>query len=196
MPLDAAPSWLPPANRLPRGEVHARYLVDATGQDRLLARKARAVVPYKRFGKAAVFTHFDGLSRDALDEIGLTAYFPMPTDARALPAAWVEPRRRVAGLAKHGKPIVFTEAGYPSVVGATRQPWKWPSGSEQIDDALQARAYDALMRVCTAGAWCRGVFWWKYYEMPERGTSHAHDYSPRGKPAEAVLRRWYTTPAP
>lgn len=52
------------------GTVRARYLVDATGQDRLLARRARAVVPYRRFGKAAVFTHFDGLSDAAVDEIG------------------------------------------------------------------------------------------------------------------------------
>ncbi len=136
-----------------------------------------------------------------LDVIGIDAYFdvgdatlPGGADLRLgwLPyVAWMK-----ALAEQHGKPIVFTEAGYPSVVGATRKPWKWPDGSEQIDTALQAQAYDALMRVCTAGDWCRGVYWWKYYEKDERGTSHAHDYDPRGKLAEAVLRRWYQTPAP
>lgn len=40
----------------------ARYFVDATGQDRLLARKFRSVRTYERFGRAAVFTHFSELS--------------------------------------------------------------------------------------------------------------------------------------
>lgn len=52
------------------GEVHARYFVDATGQDRLIARKARAVVPFEGLGKAAVFAHFDGISAEAQAEIG------------------------------------------------------------------------------------------------------------------------------
>lgn len=136
-----------------------------------------------------------------LDVIGVDAYFdvghgrwPGGVDLWLgwLPhIAWM---RQLS--ARHGKPIVFTEAGYPSIEGGTAAPWRWPTGRERPDPALQARAYDALMRACAAGDWCRGVFWWKYYERPERGTSHAHDYSPRGKPAEAVLARWYRTPAP
>lgn len=138
---------------------------------------------------------------DALDVIGIDAYFDV--GGASLPGGadlrlgWVPHVTWMKALSeKHGKPIVFTEAGYPSVPGATRQPWKWPTGDEPVDTAIQAQAYDALMRVCTAGDWCRGVFWWKYYEKDERGTSHTHDYDPRGKPAEAVLRRWYRTPAP
>lgn len=138
---------------------------------------------------------------DDLDVIGIDAYFdvgaPVLPGGADLRLGWVPHVTWMKALSEeHGKPIVFTEAGYPSVVGATRKPWKWPSGDEVIDPGLQAEAYDALMRVCTVGRWCQGVFWWKYYEKPERGTSHAHDYSPRGKPAEAVLRRWYRTPAP
>lgn len=136
---------------------------------------------------------------DALDVIGIDVYFDIgdgvwPGGVDLLwgwqpHLAWMR-----ALAAKHDRPVVFTEAGYPSIVGATRRPWKWPEGTEGVDAATQARAYEALMQVCTHEAWCRGVFWWKYYEKPERGTSHAHDYSPRGKPAEAVVRRWYTAP--
>ncbi|TPV96841.1 MAG: NAD(P)/FAD-dependent oxidoreductase [Myxococcales bacterium FL481] len=54
----------------PSGRVTARYLVDASGQDRLLARRQRTVVPYRDFGKAAVFCHYEGLSDAAWDEIG------------------------------------------------------------------------------------------------------------------------------
>jgi flavin-dependent dehydrogenase len=45
-----------------RSEYQARYLIDATGQNALLARRTRSVQPLEDFGKAAVFTHFDGAS--------------------------------------------------------------------------------------------------------------------------------------
>lgn len=47
-----------------------RYLVDASGQSRLLARRANSVVPYETFGTSAVFTHFEGLGQAAVDELG------------------------------------------------------------------------------------------------------------------------------
>lgn len=50
--------------------VRGRYLIDASGQQRLVARRMGAVVPYRGFGRAAVFGHFEGLGEAALDEIG------------------------------------------------------------------------------------------------------------------------------
>ncbi len=47
----------------------ARYLVDATGQDALLARRKRAVEPIRGFGKAAVFCHFDGVRNEVAHEL-------------------------------------------------------------------------------------------------------------------------------
>jgi flavin-dependent dehydrogenase len=47
-----------------------RYFIDATGQDRLLARKHGTARSLERFGRAAVFTHFSGLSPEARAEIG------------------------------------------------------------------------------------------------------------------------------
>jgi flavin-dependent dehydrogenase len=49
--------------------ISARFLIDATGQGRLTARRSGSVRPFERFGRAAVFTHFEGLSRAALDEL-------------------------------------------------------------------------------------------------------------------------------
>jgi flavin-dependent dehydrogenase len=48
----------------------ARFCVDATGQDAFFARRDRTTAPIDSFGKAAVFTHFEELSDDALDIIG------------------------------------------------------------------------------------------------------------------------------
>lgn len=41
------------------GTLRARYLIDASGQSRLLARRHDAVAPYERFGHCAVYTHFE-----------------------------------------------------------------------------------------------------------------------------------------
>src|SRR5690606_3662940 len=50
--------------------LRARYLVDASGQNRLMARKHKSAVPVLRFGRTAAFVHFSGLSDAALEEIG------------------------------------------------------------------------------------------------------------------------------
>lgn len=50
--------------------VRARYVLDASGQGRLMAKRQKSIRPYRHFGKAAVFAHFDGLSDDGLAAIG------------------------------------------------------------------------------------------------------------------------------
>ncbi len=50
-------------------EHRGRYLLDATGQDAWLARRARSVSPIRELGRAAVFTHFEGLSAEVRAEI-------------------------------------------------------------------------------------------------------------------------------
>jgi flavin-dependent dehydrogenase len=52
------------------GTERARYVIDATGQDRFVAKRRRSVRPYRHFGKAASFTHFEGIRSEAFDEIG------------------------------------------------------------------------------------------------------------------------------
>jgi len=52
-----------------RGETFTgRYLIDASGQSRLLARRRDAVEPYQRFGHSSVFTHYEGLGDAAAAE--------------------------------------------------------------------------------------------------------------------------------
>ncbi|MBL8751402.1 MAG: tryptophan 7-halogenase [Planctomycetes bacterium] len=49
-----------------------RYLIDASGQSRLLGRRAGTLKPYDRFGHCSVFTHYEGLGDAAVEEIGPT----------------------------------------------------------------------------------------------------------------------------
>ena len=71
---------------------------------------------------------------DALDMIGIDAYFPLSTasttDVSALQRAW-EPiqAEMAAGSARYGRKILFTEAGYTSQEGTTTRPDDWMTGT-------------------------------------------------------------------
>lgn len=52
------------------GSLRARYLIDASGQDALLARELGAVEPIRDLGRAAVFAHYEGLHPEVQAELG------------------------------------------------------------------------------------------------------------------------------
>jgi flavin-dependent dehydrogenase len=51
------------------GAFRARYMIDATGQDALMARSNKTVQPLKGFGCVAVFRHYDGLAPAIFEEL-------------------------------------------------------------------------------------------------------------------------------
>jgi flavin-dependent dehydrogenase len=52
------------------GTIHrGRYLIDASGQGRVLARHHRSTTPYGDFGHAAAYAHFSGAPHEAFEEI-------------------------------------------------------------------------------------------------------------------------------
>jgi flavin-dependent dehydrogenase len=60
--VDGDGAWVETRSARFRG----RYLIDSSGQSRLLARRNEAVAPYTRFGHCAVYTHFEGADVDQL----------------------------------------------------------------------------------------------------------------------------------
>jgi flavin-dependent dehydrogenase len=67
------------------GPARARYLIDATGQDAMLARANRTVEPLKGFGCVAVFRHYDGLSPQIAAELAETGNIKI----LMIPDGWV-----------------------------------------------------------------------------------------------------------
>ena len=134
---------------------------------------------------------------DALDFVGVQAYFPLSQEAdpplQQLLAGWRPHRDRLAAFAERvGKPIVFTEVGYRCAMGAAREPWMWRT-RERENRALQARCYEAVFRTFWGEPWFHGTFWWKWY--PNGTGAHPHEdavFTPQGRPAEAVLASWYS----
>ena len=59
---DAATAWV----RTRTATHRARYLIDSSGQSRLLARRHDAVAPYDQFGACAVWAHFENAQTERL----------------------------------------------------------------------------------------------------------------------------------
>lgn len=135
---------------------------------------------------------------DALDYVGIDAYFELDTDPDSeltpdvLAAAWspwVEPLEAFA--AGVSQPIVFTEIGARSVQGASRRPWDWLREAP-ISLEEQANYYEAAFQVFWGRPWLAGLYWWAWLPDPKRGGADDDGYSPRGKPAEEILKSWYS----
>ena len=97
---DAGSAWV----RTRTGKVTGRYLVDASGQSRLLARRANAVEAYTRFGMSAAFTHYQGLGSAARDELGPD--YDIRIMLRPEGWGWIIPlphRRLSVGMVSKGK---------------------------------------------------------------------------------------------
>ncbi len=137
---------------------------------------------------------------DALNAIGLQAYFPLAPGAspalEELKGGWqgvVPPLAEFS--ARWNRPIIFTEVGYKSCERAAERPWEWePTGP--VDLALQARCYEALFATVWSEPWLRGAFIWKWHPGPPKRRPRDRDFSPQGKPAEDVLRRVFSAPEP
>jgi hypothetical protein len=178
-----------------------------TELDRTVAREAdwRALIGEVRalYGGlltyAANWTHYVEVPFwDALDAIGVNAYFPLSRSPRPEPEelvlAWGPIADRLQAFAeRHERPIVFTEIGYHPAQGAFVEPWIWDVGQAALDPQCQANGYEAVARVFYGEPWFGGIFWWKWQAGgPRRGRrSEASTFSPQGLPAEEVLRRTF-----
>jgi len=145
---------------------------------------------------AANFDEYAGVAFwDAVDLIGIDAYWQLSraptTDAGVLQGAW--------------EPIVRSSRPSPRVAAAAScspKPVTRPAGDRVgtlvVDHQRRARPGGAGRRLSgTVGqshrqSWWAGVFWWAWDIPATDPTTNPLGYSPRGKAAEAVLRRWWT----
>jgi hypothetical protein len=133
---------------------------------------------------------------DALDYIGVQAYFPIAdrddpplTD---LVRGWAAHRDSLRALHERtDTPVLFTEMGYRSVAFAGREPWRWPeeNPSEPPAPDVQARCYRAFFATFAPESWFAGAIVWKWH--PESESRRPTGFTPQNKPAEHVLRRWF-----
>ncbi len=150
-----------------------------------------------KLGYSANWDHFRPVEFwDQLDFIGMTSYFTLadhknPTVGDIV-QKW-EPIRKdiLAWQRRIGKPILMTEVGWCSQEGAAMAPWNYYQNQKATPEGLeeQRRLYEAFLNVWGDEPELLGVIWWEWDASP--GGPEDFGYSPKAKPAEQVLRRWF-----
>lgn len=132
---------------------------------------------------------------DAVDVIGIDAYFPLSTGSTPstseVAARWSNFNGRnvkaeiTAVRNRYNKPVIFTEVGYRSGTNTLTQPWETGGAysPEEQQRALQGTfvAWDGL-------PWFQGMFLWQWNANPSAGGPGDTDHTPQRKPAEQTVR--------
>ena len=135
---------------------------------------------------------------DALDEVGLTAYFPLASDGEppsddTLARAWRAPRAEIDALARRvGKPVLITEVGYASQRSAADHPWDDTSVAA-VDLRLQQRLYRGFCDAFAQAPSVSGYYVWNWFGF---GGPRDAGFTPRGKPAASELAKCFARPRP
>lgn len=139
---------------------------------------------------------------DMLDYIGIDAYFSLASlkdpSLDHIIKCWNREIDKIDKWRKRKHPnkdILFTELGVSSYTGAIQKPWAHPP-KETADWQEQADYYEAFFQSFQQNPWLKGVFWW-WWDNPSTsdyiygGKDYAYYYTPKGKRAEEVLRRYF-----
>ena len=131
-----------------------------------------------------------------LDYIGISAYYGLDnatskTDMIAQWKKWDEQEISVISK-RYNKPVIFTEVGFVSRDGATNDPGTGYQLNTPINTKLQADAYSALFEYFANSSTVKGMFLWDWSSDPNAGGNNDGGYTPQNKPAEAVMKQWYT----
>ena len=138
---------------------------------------------------------------DQMDYIGIQAYFPL-TDSinpnlETIKKGWDPHITLLKGLSeRHNKPILFTEVGYKSESSSTIRPWEWNSGlavlHQEKSNRTQVLAYEALFQKLWQEDWFAGMYIWQWNTQTKASNAAKNlDFSPRFKPAENVIAKWF-----
>ena len=134
---------------------------------------------------------------DALDFIGVQAYFPLSGNSNPtveeMVANWSAPLQSLEELAgRYQRPVIFTEIGYRSTADAAIEPWRWPQENpgNSPSNETQARCYEAFFQASWGKPWLGGAYFWKWYPHGSHRLAEI-DFTPQGKPAQEILSRYF-----
>ena len=135
---------------------------------------------------------------DAVDLVGIQAYFPVVTDARGRTSDWRRPTpswrrggRTSCGRMRRfsrrvGQPILFAELGYNNAASAPYEPWDDEGGGADAE-TLQERLLTIALRAVASEPSIRGAFLWKWFPGERQPRNFA-----MSRPAlrQIISRQW------
>ncbi len=134
---------------------------------------------------------------DALDMVGISAYFPLIADqtpsVKDLETAWQPHKERIKAFSeKINRPILFTEYGYMSIDGCAGKIWEVEQVATTlpVNQRAQSNALLALWRTFGNEKYWLGGFLWKWFPNMQGHEGYPErDYTPQGKLAESELQK-------
>lgn len=136
---------------------------------------------------------------DKLDYAGIDGYFPISyekdPDLTDLLAGWKKHLHEIRRWQEDiGKPVVFTEIGYPSSIHGASEPWANGRGEPALE--LQAQLYTAFFESFANRPWLAGIYWWECGPSVDYGGRRDNHFTPLNKPAEDVVAKYYAQIGP
>ncbi len=133
---------------------------------------------------------------DALDCVGMTSYYelaegPNPT-IEEINANWAKFESEIKAFQQEvKKPLIFTEVGWCSQEGAAHEGWNYYAKQQatKAGHLEQAMLYESFLKTWSDESGVGGIIWWEW--DLSAGGEEDFGYTPRGKPAERMLRDWF-----
>ena len=142
---------------------------------------------------------------DQLDLMGINSYYDLGynvehrlklSHARAKQASvaeinerWAEIKESILNFSrKIHKPALMLEVGWCSMGNAVTEPWDYTQTSEPLDLDVQKRLYEAYFDTWYGQKGFAGFMLWAW--TPNASGPQDRGYTPEGKPAEEVVRKW------
>lgn len=130
-----------------------------------------------------------------LDYIGVNCYYPLSDSPNASDEDLMDGveavMRKIEAVAEcYDKPVIITEVGFASAAAPWVTPYERRRGVA-VDADAQARCYELFFRGLVGRPRFAGVYWWKWPSFLEHGGPRHAGFTPNGKPAEDIVRRWY-----
>lgn len=120
---------------------------------------------------AANWTHYrDVPFWDALDHVGIQAYFPLSDhedpDSSVVVESWARVMREVAAYSERiDRPVIFTELGYNRSYTTAMEPWSYRVDGPEAERA-QALCLRVALHAVEQEPCVEGVFLWKWFPNP------------------------------
>ncbi len=139
---------------------------------------------------------------DRLDMVGMNSYWKFGKE-ESLPdpsvdhivKRWQEIQSDLLPFVQQtGKPLLFLEIGWFSQKNVAYEPWDYTKTIEEepIDLELQRKLYEGFFKAWYGQPLLGGFSVWEW--PADGGGPDDKGYTPKGKPAEKVLREWLAKP--
>ena len=136
---------------------------------------------------------------DALDVIGIQAYFPL-VDHERLPTqgeldeSWTRLIERLERYSTaHGRRIVLGELGYNNSSAAALRPWEYAQGGDHAEE-VQRRCLTAAMKAIDRSDAIVGAFLWKWF--PDDGSRYRRNFLKSTPSMREVISEFWASPGP